>query len=137
MFYMCPRCLMLGTSNCSQDDLDSDKEIDEDSMQTLEYIFRFWFDIRDKSGNLSPVLLEGDVAEKFLNGITATEYFTNSFKRNQVINKLESSLDTFYTMKIDSFRLSSPEARSEKVIPKNRPEVLHKIVDLKEIVLVD
>jgi len=128
---------MLGTSNCSQDDLDSDKEIDEDSMQTLEYIFRFWFDIRDKSGNLSPVLLEGDVAEKFLNGITATEYFTNSFKRNQVINKLESSLDTFYTMKIDSFRLSSPEARSEKVIPKNRPEVLHKIVDLKEIVLVD
>jgi hypothetical protein len=55
MFYQCPRCLY----NQQQENNDETSEI-----QMLEYIYRFWFKLRDENSQIDFCLMESDTAEK-------------------------------------------------------------------------
>ncbi len=141
MFYHCPRCLMQCTcADCTGDSESDEEAVERDTgcLQALDYIYRFWFDLRDESGYLSPVVLEGEVAEKFLAGISPIEFFTNSIKQNEVNQKLMEYMDKFYAITIDSFRVRSPANNDHTpLVAENRPEVVHKIVELKEIFIIE
>lgn len=152
MYYSCPRCAM--NCQCSRcvpswtdddgDDEDEENEAEDtaktDCMQVLEYIYRFWFNIRDELGHLNPCLLESDVAQKFLNNISAFEFYTVVKKRNEVYNIINNALALNQLFTIDSYRLREPKC-GEKLFEdnnhgqntKNRPKIFYKIVDLNEI----
>lgn len=135
MYYHCPRCaLSCSRSNCSNSEDTSDNVMntsDTTNSVTLQYSSRFWFNIRDNKGYLNPCLLEGDIAKKFMNGISPIEFFTVSAKRNEVYKKVHESFNKRFLFTIDSFRLREPNMDN---VHKNRPEILYKIVKIQELI---
>lgn len=100
----------------------------------LEYIYRFWFYLRDNSGNLEPVLFEGDEAKKFLDNINPIDFFTSKKDRNTVFMKIYISLNLNCLFTIESFRLRSADQTSDEDLIKNRQlKTLYKIVEVKKL----
>ena len=67
-----------------------------------------------------PVLLEGELAKKWLKGISAIDFFTIEARRHEVYETLFENLHFTYFFTIESFRLGN----------SSEPEVAYKIVDL-------
>lgn len=133
--YHCPRCeLTCPCSRCTDEYDSKDEVIQVQADSVLEYIYRFWFYLRDNSGNLEPVLFEGDEAKKFLDNINPIDFFTSKKDRNTVFMKIYISLNLNCLFTIESFRLRSADQTSDEDLIKNRQlKTLYKIVEVKKL----
>lgn len=109
-YYSCPRCLL--------DDTDSQ----------LDYIYRFWFILKDAESELNPCLIESELAERFL-GVSPVKFFIKKSKAHQVYQRIVDSFEKKYLFTIDVFKLPA-----EHLVNSSRKlKVLYKIVDIAEI----
>ena len=133
--YHCPRCeLTCPCSRCTNEYDSKDEVILTAEDSVLEYIYRFWFNLRDNSGNLEPVLFEGDRARKFLNDIDPIDFFMSKTKRNEVFMKIHISLNLRCLFTIETFKLRAADRTSQEVPTEKRQlNTLYKIVDLKKL----
>lgn len=116
--YSCPRC----------DQIEQDL-IDESNKTFLDYIYRFWFVLRDAESRLDTCLLEGDVAEKFLDLIKPIKFYTNQEKAHQVYKLIHKKLDKKYLFTIECFNFRNQNSILN--LNSNRKlDILYKIVDI-------
>ena len=125
MQYDCPRCLLKsqhsgrrrGTPPPQQSTSSKQKRrtggVDSSpqqpplsqSLHPLQFVYRLWFKLRDASSVLSPCLLEADVAEKWLDSITAAQFFTEPLKAHHVFQKIVTNFPKKYLFTIETFNL--------------------------------
>ena len=148
MLYECPRCLL------NESELLSDDSASHDTSQSLsqppallDYIYRFWFVLRDATSTLDPCLIEGDLAERFLHFVSPEKFYTIQDKAHQVYKTIHEQISKKFSFTIETFNLASdiidPNQASfsanSKVADLNvntqkKLNILYKIVDLEEII---
>ena len=128
MVYECPRCSLF-ESDMSNDD---SGELQSLSLNTplLDYIYRFWFVLRDATSNLDPCLIEGEVAARFLNSISPEKFYSQPSSAHQVYKLLMDKFNKKFLFTIESFKLkqSLDQTRTNEQI-----KTLYKIVDFEEV----
>jgi hypothetical protein len=152
MLYNCPRCAWL---NKQQNQLQQTKSMQQ-SPSILDYVYRFWFVVRDQSGTLDPCLIESDAALKFLNNISPIAFYSSPSsgpnRRNQpshhVYQTINEAFSKKYLFTIESFNLNlnkqkitaataaaAAAAHNETNQQETRKlPILYKIVDMIEVV---
>lgn len=123
--YSCPRCEY--ASNSSSRSTRDDTAAAE--PRQLDYIYRFWFVLRDQHSQLAPCLLEGDMAASFLGDLAPIIHFTSQKKSQKVYSHIHERFNRKYLFTLETFKLAE---NSNETLP--RPNVLYRIVDLIEIV---
>ena len=95
--YDCPRC-MLEAAAAAQDE-------NVPPGEYLQYVYRFWFVLRDLSSRLDPCLLEGALAARFLGNIEPIKFYTNADKAHQVFKTIHRNFNKKYLFTIDTFNM--------------------------------
>lgn len=121
MFYECPRCSFLNDSQQSNE------------CVKLDYIFRFWFIIRDANSKLFNCLLEADLAKRFLGSICPFKFYNNKKYSNKVFELIHKKFDKKFLFTIESFKLNNSKFASIECKNKNL-NILYKIVDMEGLV---
>lgn len=117
MKYQCPRCLVLKKNTITDDG-------EDDSPQLLDYIYRFWFKLKDQSGFLDCCLVEADLAERISN-INPIKFFICKSKEHEVRTNILKHFERRSLYTIDCFKLS------EQSNDPNKTKYLFKIVDIE------
>lgn len=136
--YACPRCeLNNETSRSSQSQVDHSQTQSTGDVTLLDYMYRFWFKLRDLDTMLDPCLMEADVALKFLHGIDPLKFFTNQAKSNTVYKLIHQSMDKKYLFTFETFKLSHDLGGNRNETAKNqvdsrKPKILYKIIDFEQ-----
>ena len=129
MYYGCPRCAY-ADPNAS---IGSTPDV-----VTLDYIYRIWFKLRDASSRLDTCLLEADLAEQFLGGISAVKFYTNQLKSRQVFKTLHEKFNKKYLFTIEAFKLnpnsSAQTSKHNDFSVTRKLDTLYKIVGMDELV---
>lgn len=130
--YHCPRCLLTMNSES------------EEFCDDLDFMYRFWFVLRDASSRLNPCLLEGEFAEKFLENIAPIKFYTNQTKSHQVYKIIHKNFNKKFLFTIETFKCGNSNSKKTATTPNNNNnnnsskaksvDVLYKIVDMEEIV---
>lgn len=128
--YPCPRCALNETGEEKMD------QSGEDSGQlSLDYIYRFWFVLRDADSKLDPCLIEGDLALKFLESIEPIKFYTNQLKAHQVYKIIHKNFDKKYLFTLETFKLNKGKNKRLDDLKSRRLDVLYKIVNMEELVV--
>ena len=149
MLYDCPRCLLYECDENENEARNTQASSTQLPAFTLDYIYRFWFKIRDQSFTLDPCLLEGELAQRFLNPVSAVKFYTHLAKSHEVYKIFHKKFDKKYVFTFETFNLSqktadaaaaanltglSENSNSSLIPAKKNVNVLYKIVDMEEIV---
>lgn len=135
--YECPRCMLT-------------KSDPDEPPVILEYIYRFWFILRDANSRLDPCLLEGPLAARMVDHIAPIKFYANANSiSNQVYSKIHKSFNQKYLFTIETYNLkdyggvcqSESEATTSSTantsINSSRRhksvDILYKIVEMEEI----
>ncbi|CAF1029090.1 unnamed protein product [Brachionus calyciflorus] len=117
--YFCPRC-----------------QFDGNETQELDYMYRFWFTLRDKESTLDPCLLESDLAENFLDGIKAIKFYSSQAKAHQVYKNLHKNFNKKFLFTLEAFNLNENGSLDdvEEINQRGKKiRILYKIVKMEEI----
>lgn len=125
----CPRCKYINESN------DTNKEIEntqEAGPPPLDFMYRFWFELRDPNGKLNPCLIEGSLANQIVGNIDAFKFYSK-LKHDSVMAAIKSLVDKSlkYLFTIETFNLKNDLNQNNMMCKKI--DVLYKIIDFQEI----
>ena len=123
MSYQCPRCLLMN----QYEEVSSQADIDY-----LEYIYRFWFSLRDGTHILNPCLFEDEIANLFLGSISAIEFYTNKQKTSQVLQNINKNFQKKFLFTIDCYKMNNSSPRS--ILKSNKVDMFYKVIGFEEIV---
>jgi hypothetical protein len=146
--YECPRCLYNTQNNIINDQENNNNEKRVEEMDTdvilvdnnninlsqLEYIYRFWFVLRDGSGRLDPCLLEGKLAEKFLGNVPPIKFYTQQAKSHVVYKTIIKKFSQKCLFTIEAFNLDLESNFQIEAKNYKKFKVVYKIVDIDELV---
>jgi len=121
MYYECPRCSFLNDSQQSNE------------CVKLDYIFRFWFILRDADSKLHNCLLEADLAKRFLGSICPFKFYNNKKYSNKVFELIHRKFDKKFLFTIESLKINHSKFASIECKNKNL-NVLYKIVEMEGLV---
>jgi len=121
MFYECPRCSFLNDSQQSNE------------CVKLDYIFRFWFILRDANSKLYNCLLEADLAKRFLGSICPFKFYNNKKYSNKVFELIHRKFDKKFLFTIESLKLNNSKFASIDCKNKNL-NIIYKIIDMEGLV---
>jgi len=133
MDYECPRC-SLNESDMSIEEPSEELQSSFSSLPLLEYIYRFWFVLRDASSTLEPCLLEADMAERFLNHIPPGKFYTKSTSANQVYKLIYEQINRKFLFTVETYKLNGDTTKSSESDIKKPLKVLYKILDAEELI---
>jgi hypothetical protein len=125
MYYQCPRCFLnLAATNDFSSQMQPSQYIS--CQNTLNYIYRFWFVLRDGDGILDKCLLEGELAEKFASQIRPADFFTDQRKATKARKIINEKIDQKFLFTIETYKLLNDDGN------KNNKDlnVLYKITEI-------
>ena len=131
MYYECPRCAYFYNEQqqSSQDEYTTVPSTQDSLSGLLDYIYRFWFTLRDSTSKLEPCLVEGELAEKLVGSISPIKFYSNLKKSHLVYTTLRDIFadNEKYLLTIQTFHLKNTHKDVKKI------DTLYKIVDIQEI----
>ena len=127
MDFYCPRCFF-NKGKTSKDDPESLST----ETNILEYIYRFWFILKDEAGSLKSCLLEAKTAEHFVNSIKARDFFSKEETSRRVYKVIHEKINKSFIFTFETYKLNETNANNYEENLKNPLKTLYKIVDIQE-----
>jgi hypothetical protein len=92
--------------------------------------------LRDSKSQLTPCLIEGDLALKFLKRVEPIKFYTDKEKAREVYQTILNNFNKKFLFTVETFKLSELNAMSDMSNTKANKNlnVLYKIVDMEELV---
>ena len=134
MDYECPRCSLNETDMSFEESAVEQPSFSSSQPPLLDYIYRFWFVLRDATSTLDPCLMEAEMAEQFLNSISPGKFYTKSSSANQVYNLIHEQLNKKFLFTIETYKLKENTTKISENNVKKPVKTLYKIVNAEELI---
>ena len=134
MDYECPRCSLNESDMSFEESADELHASFSYSPPLLEYIYRFWFVVRDATSKLEPCLLEAEMAEQFLDSISPGKFYTKTTSANQVYKLIHEQFNKKFLFTFETYKLNEDTTKLSESIVNKPVTVLYKIVGAEELI---